>query len=72
MVNKNHIIYLLTILLTQNNKMKKEQKTNKMNYMAPQVEAMEARVEKGYFLSSGQSGNGITEEMTEAGSATWG
>ena len=52
--------------------MKQELKTIKMAYMAPQVEAMEARVERGFILSNVQSdGNSTTEEVTESGSATW-
>ena len=53
-------------------KMKKQLKTIKIDYMAPQVEAMDARVERGYFLSSGQNGNATTEEVLESGSALWG
>ena len=52
--------------------MKKQLKTIKIDYMAPQVEAMDARVERGYFLSSGQNGNATTEEVVESGSALWG
>jgi hypothetical protein len=52
--------------------MKKQLKTIKMAYMAPQVEAMEARVERGFILSNVQSdGNSTIESFTEAGSATW-
>lgn len=50
------------------------QKTdNKGVYIAPEVEAMEARVEKGFNLSSMQTdGNSSTETMNESGSAMWG
>lgn len=52
--------------------MKQELKTIKMTYMAPQVEAMEARVERGFILSNVQNdGNSTIEEFTESGSATW-
>lgn len=52
--------------------MKKQLKTIKMAYMAPQVEAMEARVERGFILSNVQSGgNSTIEDFTESGSATW-
>ena len=52
--------------------MKKELKTIKMTYMAPQVEAMEARVERGFILSNVQNdGNSTIESFNESGSATW-
>jgi len=52
--------------------MKKEQKTIKMTYMAPQVEAMEARVERGFILSNVQNdGSSTIESFNESGSATW-
>ena len=52
--------------------MKKQLKTIKMAYMAPQVEAMEARVERGFILSNVQSdGNSTIESFNESGSATW-
>lgn len=53
--------------------MKKELTAFKQEYMAPQVEAMEARVERGFILSNVQTeGQSQTEDVTEAGSAIWG
>lgn len=46
---------------------------NKEVYIAPQVEAMEARVEKGFNLSGTQTdGSSTTDEFTECGSDLWG
>lgn len=51
--------------------MKKEQ-AFKQDYMAPQVETIEARVEKGFILSNVQKdGESTTEDVTESGSAMW-
>lgn len=56
-----------------NKKMKKELTAFKQEYMVPQVEAMEARVERGFILSNVQTeGQSQTEDVTEAGSAIWG
>ena len=69
-----HMSFFCSIFASCNNlyKMKKQLKTIKMAYMAPQVEAMEARVERGFILSNVQSdGNSTIESFTEAGSATW-
>ena len=73
-----HMSFFCSIFASCNNlyinikKMKKQIKTIKMAYMAPQVEAMEARVERGFILSNVQSdGNSTIESFTEAGSATW-
>ena len=52
--------------------MKKQLNAIKQEYMAPQVEAMEARVERGFILSNVQKdGNSSIEDFTESGSATW-
>jgi len=52
--------------------MKQELKTIKNEYMAPQVETMEARVERGFILSNVQKdGSSTIEEFTESGTATW-
>ena len=52
--------------------MKKQLNAIKQEYMAPQVEAMEARVERGFILSNVQKdGNSTIEDFTESGSATW-
>ena len=56
-----------------NKKMKKELTAFKQEYMAPQVEAMEARVERGFILSNIQNnGESTIEDFSEAGSAIWG
>lgn len=43
-------------------------KENKKNgYIVPIVEVMEARIERGFILSSGESASTITEAVTNSG-----
>lgn len=44
---------------------------NKMQYTAPMVEVLVARVEKGFFLSQGQPANSNSNEQLEDSGNTY-